>query len=162
MLSPILFLLFVKDMPQVPVSSKLSMFADDSKCFKTIRSLADTVTFQDDLTSLHSWSIANELRFNPSKWHNWTSLHPRWEWTSNSNYKEKDLALGVIVTKELNWNEHIKLIVSKANKMLGFLKRNCFVKMPKKTLTLLYNSLVRSHFCFASEVWAPQSTIKDY
>jgi hypothetical protein len=45
--------------------------------------------------------------------------------------------------------------------MLGFLKRNCFVKMPKKTLTLLYTTLVRSHFCFASEVWTPQSTIKD-
>ena len=167
-LGPILFLLFVNDMPQVLGSSKLSMFADDSKCFKTIKSLADTITLQNDLTSLYSWSIANELRFQPSKCHNLRisrkKTSPERVYTLDGNELEivtKERDLGVIVTKELKWNEHIKLIVSKANKTLGFLKRSCFVKTPKKTLTLLYTSLVRSYFCFASEVWAPQSTIKD-
>jgi len=31
----------------------------------------------------------------------------------------------------------------------------------KKTLKLLYTSLIRSHFSFASQVWAPQSVIKN-
>jgi mannose/fructose/N-acetylgalactosamine-specific phosphotransferase system component IID len=63
-LGPILFLLFVNDMPQVLAYSKLSsMFADDSKCYKIIKSLADTAILQNDLTSLYSWSTVNELRF---------------------------------------------------------------------------------------------------
>ena len=73
--------------------------------------------------------------------------------------KEKDL--GVTITKELTWNEHITLIVSKANKKLGFIKRNCLNILNTRTLTLLYTSLVRSYFCHASQVWAPQSIVND-
>ena len=32
----------------------------------------------------------------------------------------------------------------------------------KQTLKLLYTSLIRSHFSFASQVWAPQSVIKKF
>ena len=36
---------------------------------------------------------------------------------------ERDL--GVMVCKDTNWAEHLTVIVSKANRMSGFLKRNC-------------------------------------
>ncbi|CAB4008877.1 Hypothetical predicted protein [Paramuricea clavata] len=157
-------------MSQVLASGKLSMFAEDLKCYKIIKSLADTAILQNDLTSLYSWSTVNELRFQSSKSHNLRisrekTSRPERLYTLDGNELEiviKERDLGVTIAKELKWNEHIKLIVSKSNRMLGFLKRNCFVKMLKKTLTLLYTSLVRSHVCFAnSEVWAPQSTIRD-
>ncbi len=69
-LGPLLLLQFVNDMPQVLASSKLSLFADDSKCYKIIKSLADIAILQNDLTSLYSWSIMNELRFQSLKCHN--------------------------------------------------------------------------------------------
>ena len=43
------------------------MFADDSKCFKVLKLSADMTALQDDLTLLHLWPIANELRFQPLK-----------------------------------------------------------------------------------------------
>ena len=48
-LGPVLFLMFVNDMPDVLKSSSLVMYADDSKCFK----------------SPLNWSSLNELYFQP-------------------------------------------------------------------------------------------------
>ena len=51
------------------------------------------------------------------------------------------------------------MVVAKANKMLGFLKRDCAGLVNREALLRLYHSLVRSHVCFCSQVWAPQSTV---
>ena len=51
-------------------SSNLAMFADDSKCFKAIRSFSDCSALQTDLSALNSWSLENEIYFQPSKCHN--------------------------------------------------------------------------------------------
>ena len=50
------------------------------------------------------------------------------------------------------------MIVAKANRMLGFRKRNCAGIIGSTVLLRHYCSLVRSHFCFCSQLWAPQSS----
>ena len=63
--------------------------------------------------------------------------------------------LGVTITSDLTWNEHIKTILAKANKM----KRKCAKDLKADTFKLLYMSLVRSNLSYCSQVWAPQSSI---
>ena len=63
LLGPILFLLFVNDMPRVVENASLAMFADDSKCFKVIYQESDFVNLQRDLHALSTWSVSNELFF---------------------------------------------------------------------------------------------------
>ena len=70
---------------------------------------------------------------------------------------EKDL--GVLISSDMTWKDHIIMVVAKASKMLGFLKRNCTGLVNREALLRLYHSLVRSHVCFCSQVWAPQSTV---
>ena len=70
---------------------------------------------------------------------------------------EKDL--GILVSRDLKWNQHIKVITGKANKMLGFIRRSCVGLTSQKPINLLYVSLVRSHLSFCSQFWAPQSVI---
>ena len=159
-LGPVLFLMFVNDMPDVLKSSSLAMYADDSKCYKTIKTMTSKL--------LCVWSASNELYFQPTKCHNLRisrkkTSSPRVYNLNNTELKlvTKEKDLGLIVTKDLSWNEHITQTVSKANKLLGFIKRHCYTVRNKRTLTLLYTSLIRSHFCFASQVWAPQSVIRD-
>ena len=65
---------------------------------------------------------------------------------------EKDL--GVHVSTKLSWNNHIDVIISKANKMLGMIKRTCTNECDQKTLIILYKSLVRSQLEYASQVWS--------
>ena len=63
-----------------------------------------------------------------------------------------------MITNDTSWKDHFVMIVAKANRMLDFLKRNCPGIVGSTVLLHLYCSLVRSHFCFCSQLWAPQSS----
>ena len=45
--------------------------------------------------------------------------------------------------------------------MLGFLKRNCTKDLPPRAVKSLFTALVRSHLGYCSQVWAPQSVIRN-
>jgi len=55
-LGPMLFLLYINDMPSVAQHSSLALFADDSKCYKKINNTSDCVHLQKDLDALFEWS----------------------------------------------------------------------------------------------------------
>lgn len=166
LLGPILFLLFVNDMPNEISNATLAMFADDSKCYQVIGKESDFVSLQRDLDAVFAWSLRNELYFQPSKCKNLRISRKRI--SPSRTYKldgidlevvksEKDL--GVVIAHDTTWKEHIVLIVAKANRMLGFIKRNCAGLVDSEALLRLYCSLVRSHLCYCSQVWAPQSVV---
>ena len=67
--------------------------------------------------------------------------------------EEKDL--GVTVTDTLSWNPHIQNIVSKANKLLGLLKRTCPLLPDANVRRTLYLSIVKSQLSYATVVWSP-------
>ena len=71
---------------------------------------------------------------------------------------EKDL--DVHVSTNLSWNNHIDVIISKANKMLGMIKSTCTNQCDQKTLIIWYKSLVRSQLEYASQVWSPYTKEK--
>ena len=72
---------------------------------------------------------------------------------------EKDL--GVVVVNDTSWKNHMLKIVAKANRLLGFIRRCCAGIVGSVALLRLYCSLVRSHFCYCSQLWAPQSVISN-
>ena len=51
---PLLFVLYVNDLPD-SVKATAKMFADDTKLYSTISTLADCETLQDDLNKLVVW-----------------------------------------------------------------------------------------------------------
>ena len=131
-LGPIQFLLFVNDMPNVVTSATLAMFADNSKCYKVTNHYPDYLHLQQDLDTLSNWSLRNELFFQPTKCSNLRisrkRLSPPRSYVLNGiNVEvftaEKDL--GIMIANDTSWKDHLVVIVAKANRMLGFLKRNC-------------------------------------
>ena len=62
--------------------------------------------------------------------------------------------MGVIVTEDLNWKEHISMIVNRANKILGMLKR-AFICRDPFLWKDLYVSLVRPHLENDVQAWSP-------
>jgi len=73
--------------------------------------------------------------------------------TQNAKY------LGLTVTSNLSWNTHIDNITCKANKTLGFVRRNIKVSSPK-IKSLAYFSLVRPILEYSSSVWDPYTQVK--
>ena len=69
--------------------------------------------------------------------------------------------MGTLISSDTTWQDHIVMVVAKEYKMLGFLRRNCAGLDNREALLRLYHSLVRSHVCFCSQVWAPLSAVSE-
>ena len=99
-LGPMLFLLYVNDLPEVAENSDIAMFADDSKCFKSITSVQDCFDLQSDLNKICCWSRENELDFQPKKCEIMKVTRKR-QGFDRSYY--------------INWNEKLKCVSSQVD-----------------------------------------------
>ena len=66
-LGPILFLLYVNNLPDAVKQSQIASFADDTKLFKNIQSSSDSQLLQEDHSSLERCSPGSGLQFNQEK-----------------------------------------------------------------------------------------------
>ena len=64
---------------------------------------------------------------------------------------------GILVYKDLKWNCHVLAVASKANRMLGFIRRSTLEVKIQSTWKALYIALVMSNLSYSSQVWAHQS-----
>lgn len=160
-LGPILFVIYINDLPE-KISSNIYMFADDTKIFNKINSVVDNQVLQNDLQMMEEWSVTWQLRIHPEKCkhlHVGRESVPVWKYQLQDTEilrvtSEKDI--GVIVDEKLKFDEHLLDKVNKANTMMGIIRRT-FQFLDTRTFTLLYKSMVRSHFDYASTVWQPYS-----
>ena len=116
-LGPILFVMFINDMPDI-VKSMCLLFADDAKIFRSVHHSSDYTELQEDLNELTKWPTRWQLPFNTDKC---KSLH-----IGNNNKKltyemdgkklkqvkeEKDL--GVLVDDELKFHKQTSSAIKK-------------------------------------------------
>jgi hypothetical protein len=59
-----------------------------------------------------------------------------------------------VISNDMNWDTHINNITLKANKIIGFLRRNLPIKNTE-TKTLAYKSMIRSNLEYCASVWSP-------
>ena len=158
-LGPILFLIFINDLPE-NIESICHVFADDTKIYNTTENKA---TLQNDLNKLYEWSEKWQLSFNASKCKciHYGSKNPKYTYKIESNNNSHDIAtaseekdLGVVFDSTLKFDIHINNIVTKANQTLGIIKRN-FNYFDNDVFLQLYKALVRPHLEYAQSVWSP-------
>ena len=65
-LGPLLFLIFINDMPEL-VKSFCKLFADDTKLISKIKNAHDLSTIQHDINKLVDWSHVWSMSFNEDK-----------------------------------------------------------------------------------------------
>ena len=70
--------------------------------------------------------------------------------------------VGVVIHKNLTWNEHIESLIAKANQRIGLLNRIKHL-LPLDGQVALYNALIRPLFAFADTIWGGRDniTLKD-
>ena len=159
-LGPLLFLLFINDLPEV-VTSNARLFADDCLLYRVVNSKHDQLKLQSDLQKLEEWEKTWQMQFNASKCF---TLHiTRKRKTMEFDYQlhqqtlevTKDSKyLGVTISNDLSWTTHINNISAKANRSIGFLRRNIHA-CPKTVKANAYTTLVRPVVEYASAVWDP-------
>ena len=66
-----------------------------------------------------------------------------------------------MLSKDLTWNEHLKVLLSKVNKNFGVLCKLSYT-LPSCIITKLYNSLTLPYTDYCNIVWATHpSTLLD-
>ena len=161
-LGPLLFLVFINDMPDV-VRSNIRLFADDALLYRSIHSPDDVTTLQNDLVQLELWESTWQMAFNPdkcevlrvSKKKNLIDAHYSIHGTVLQNVDSAKY-LGVSIQSGLSWKPHINNICKKANCTLGFLRRN-LRSCPPRIKERAYFTYVRPILEYASPVWDPVS-----
>ena len=69
--------------------------------------------------------------------------------------------LGITVSDNMDWGQHISEISSKATKTLGFLRRN-LAFAPKSTMEVASKTLVRTKLEYAAPIWSPYTKLQIY
>lgn len=157
-LGPILFLIFINDLPD-EITSTVKIFADDTKIFRAINSGRDQIHLQEDLDRLLNWSKTWLLPFNIEKCKiiHYGPYNPKHSYTMENkplktDTNEKDL--GIHFDDKLRFTLHIRKSVAKANSRLGLIKRN-FTNLTPKVFLPLYKSLIRPLLEYGSCIWNP-------
>ena len=166
-LGPILFLVYINDMPDC-ISSTSRLFADDTIVYREVKGKADREALQQDLVTLEAWETKWGMAFNPSKCSVIHISRKKLPFTFDYTLKEQILEtsdtanyLGITIAKDLSWTDQISKVTSKANRSLGFLRRN--IKTNSENVkTKAYNTIVRPTLEYAAAVWSPwQKGLRD-
>ena len=163
-LGPLLFLIYVNDLPATASSSQPFLFADDTKLLKTIFQPSDILLLQKDLDSFNNWSIVNELYFGIPKcvFLSFNSkLSSSYHIDSNAlSHPSEHRDLGIQMSSDLSWSSHYNMICSKAYRSLALLRRSFGSFGTIEARRSLYLALVRSQLTYCSQLWNPY-LIKD-
>ncbi len=160
-LGPLLFLLFINDLPDCILSSMIRLFADDVKLLSEISFglTGPTCSLLLDCDILCSWSDQWQLQIAA---HKCATLHLGHN-NPNLIYKlhGQDVAasdsvkdLGVIFSSSFASTEHCKSIARKGFQRVNLIFR-CFLSKDINCLLRAYITYVRPILEYASVVWSP-------
>ena len=143
-LGPLLFVIYINDLPDC-ISSDSFLFADDTKIFREITSAEDSDKLQRDLKALEDWSKKWLLQFNADKCHvltlgkieNIVHTHRYELYDEQLDHVFEETDLGVTIDHELKFEDHISKKVSKANSIVGMIRRS-FAHLDGKLFKQLY------------------------
>ena len=168
-LGPLLFLVYINDLPKVIESCTVAMYADDTGLYYRGASLDHlNETINKDLERLDNWLKGNKLSLNVVKTVSMNILSRQKQQkvlgeldlkirdTNIQNVKETKY-LGLQIDRHLTWKKHVDTISRKVSRALGVLK-HARKFLQQNILKNLYISIIEPHFRYCSSVWGCCST----
>ena len=161
-LGPLLFLIYINDLPLSTRNMKSILFADDTTLFASHRdAITLTKIMSDDLALVREWLIANRLTLNINKTYytiftTGTRFLPNdLRVTIGEHAIERRLSgkfLGMTLDDKLTFKEHINTVKGKVSKLVGLLFQLKKV-FPLEVLNKLYYSLIYPHLNYCILAW---------
>ena len=161
-LGPLLFLIYINDIPNATPDSKPILFADDNTLTFVSSSPSQLCALvNNNLKSLHSWISANKLSLNLTKTHIINFQNHNLNWNNAlifniDNHPIEQVAqstiLGVTLDQKLSFKPHIDTIQKKLSSAL-YIYSNIRDVIPSRVARGLYFSLFQSHINYCILVW---------
>ena len=167
-LGPLLFLIYMNDIPNSSQAFRFVLYADDTTLFSTIEytipidSSDVNYLLNRELSLVYEWLLLNKLSLNVKKT-KFMLFHPYQKDVSNLvpvlkiNQNEIEKVdkfdfLGVTLDEHVNWKAHTDKLATRLSKYSGILNK---LKnyLPPYILRTLYCSLVQSHLNYAILTW---------
>ena len=168
-LGPLLFIIYMNDLPLFVTNAQISMYADDTSLYNNIKSVSE---IKDNLIpaflKICDWLRSNKLSLNTlktefmvigsqNKLNNMDSdpmTTPYLISMDGFTIKRTKVVkyLGLVVDDALTWSQHIDYISTKIAQGVGILKRTRSF-LPKQSLLTLYQSMIEPYFRYCNIVW---------
>ena len=166
-LGPLMFLIYINDLPLASNKFKFINFADDTTLLSNLNDFNSNFKNQDigknineELSKIIFWLESNGLTINKQKtkfmlFHNKGKkfLVPtiiiediKIELVENFNF------LGLLINKQLSWEGHLYNISNKISKIIGIMSKIKYF-VPKSCLMNLYTALIMPHINYCILVW---------
>lgn len=169
-LGPLLFSIYILDLPQVLAHTKYTLYADDLQIYTTCQPTSTGLsTLSKDLSidaaSIVRWSGENGLKVNPEKIAAFLlgssaylskpeTVSPPPVLVDNTlvHFSTSLKSLGVTISSSLNWEDHINYISARVFASLNSLRfyKHALTRSLKKKLV---ESLIFPHFDYACAVY---------
>jgi len=162
-LGPILFIIYINDLPNSSTILHYILFADDSNVFLSHASYDHLFqTVNNELMSASDWFKANKLSLNLNKT-NYIIFRSNKKPIPNTNNMvlidnttipqvSSTKFLGVHIDQHLKWKTHIDEISKKIKKNIGIIKRVSYL-IPPHVLKDLYFTLIYPYLTYCNLIW---------
>ena len=172
-LGPLLFLVYINDLPNSLKSTVPCLYADDTQIFTSSHDPINIAhSLNSDLENITDWLTVNKLQSHPTKT-KMMVIGSRYNLdfkVSDSNIRINNnvvlpvfsqKCLGIYLDERLAFDVHIENLCKKKCSGIGVLRRiKHFV--PKDCLLKLYKSLIQPYFDYCSPLWDTcDKTLKD-
>ena len=162
-LGPLLFVMFVNDLPTVISRSSVNMYADDTTLYYGGANVNDSIqVLQEDAQSVLQWFNCNGLTVNLKK----TNLMISGRRRREKEFRDSSMLLdgvellpktsvkylGVELDSNLEWKKHVMNLRAKCLLALRRLSR-ISRDLPQETRKRLYSALVQPHVDYCCVVW---------
>ena len=162
-LGPILFLILINDIDQ-EVTSKVSLFADDTRVMGPIKQEDDVENLQRDLDKIYEWQQKNNMIFNGKKFE-MLRYGKNQEIKMNTNYfspnyediievKENLRDLGIIMSDNASFKKHIQKVCSSVTQKSSWILRT-FQNRETPFMKFMWKTLVQGHIDYCSQLYMP-------
>ena len=159
-LGPLLFLAYINDIGE-NIDSNIRLFADDCIIYRKIFTDEDITMLQRDVDRLGEWAVENGMKINPNKCKSICFTRTRAKVSLNYNLLSTQIPeasnckyLGIILRRDLSWEDQVNYTVKKAWKALHFIMR-ILRKGTSSTKGLAYTTLVRPILEYGAACWDP-------
>ena len=166
-LGPLLFLKYINELPGAASHCQVSLYADDTVlyCFsKDPHQLEKKLN--EDLSNVAVWLKENKLTLNLGKSKSMLigsnqkiakiSELSISIFNCNLENVESFKYLGIKLTSDFTWSDHVEYVIPKVNQRLGLLRRIKHL-LPFQARLLFYNSVVLPIFDYADLVWGDKN-----